>query len=53
MTWVKLDDSYPDHPKITQVGPLGMALHTAATCYASKYLTDGFIPAAQIPKLSI
>jgi hypothetical protein len=51
MTWVKLDDGYPDHPKITPVGPLGMALHTAAICYASRYLTDGFVPAAQIKKL--
>lgn len=51
MSWAKFDDQYPDHPKIVRVGPLGMALHTAATCYCARYLTDGFVPAAMIPRL--
>lgn len=49
--WAKLDDQYADHPKIVRVGPLGMALHTAATCYCARYLTDGFIPSAMIARL--
>ena len=51
MSWAKLDDQYPDHPKIVKVGPLGMALHTAATCYCARYLTDGFVPAEMINRL--
>jgi hypothetical protein len=51
VSWVKLDDQYPNHPKVVQVGPLGMALHVAATCYAAQYLTDGFVPVAQMSKL--
>lgn len=51
MSWAKFDDQYPDHPKIVSVGPLGMALHTAATCYCARYLTDGFIPAAMMGRL--
>jgi hypothetical protein len=51
MSWAKFDDQYPDHPKIVEVGPLGMALHTAATCYCARYLTNGFIPKNQITKL--
>lgn len=51
MSWAKLDDQYPDHPKIIEVGPLGMALHTAAICYCARYLTDGFVPAAMITRL--
>jgi hypothetical protein len=51
MSWAKFDDQYPDHPKIVEVGPLGMALHTAATCYCARYLTDGFIPSAMIGRL--
>jgi len=51
MTWVRVDDQYPDHPKIALVGPLGLALHMAAACYAARYLTDGFVPRAQIRKL--
>jgi len=51
MSWAKFDDQYPDHPKIMRVGPLGMALHMAATCYCARYLTDGFVPSAMINKL--
>lgn len=51
MSWARFDDQYPDHPKIVDVGPLGMALHTAATCYCARYLTDGFVPAAMMARL--
>lgn len=44
MTWVKLDDHFPDHPKIASAGPLAMAWHVAALCYCSRHLTDGHIP---------
>jgi DnaD/phage-associated family protein len=51
MSWAKFDDQYPDHPKIVKVGPLGMALHLAATCYCARYLTDGFVASGMIPRL--
>ena len=51
MAWAKFDDQYPDHPKIVEVGPLGMALHTAATCYCARYLTNGFVSSAMISRL--
>jgi hypothetical protein len=51
MSWAKFDDQYYDHSKIVEVGPLGMALHTAATCYCARHLTDGFVPAAMLPRL--
>ena len=51
MSWVKIDDQYADHPKVAAVGPLGMALHVAAMCYCAKYLTDGFVPDAILPRL--
>jgi hypothetical protein len=44
VTWVKLDDQFPDHPKIASAGPLAMAWHVAALCYCSRHLTDGYIP---------
>src|SRR4029453_3116326 len=43
MSWVRLDDQYPDHPKVRALGPLGLALQTAAICYCGRYLTDGFL----------
>lgn len=51
MPWAKIDDQYTDHPKLVQVGPLGMALHIAAICYCARYLTDGFIPEAMMSRL--
>ncbi|HHW13456.1 MAG TPA: hypothetical protein GXX28_00810, partial [Firmicutes bacterium] len=44
MAWVRIDDHFAEHPKVLQVGPLGMALQIAALCYCNRNLTDGFIP---------
>jgi hypothetical protein len=44
MPWVKIDEVFPRHPKVVQVGPLGIALQVAALCYCNHYLTDGFVP---------
>lgn len=47
MSWVKVDDHYPDHPKLQALGDdydAGISLDIRAKCYASANLTDGFIP---------
>jgi hypothetical protein len=44
MTWVKLDDQFPDNPKIVKVGPLGGWLQVCGLAYCNRHLTDGFIP---------
>src|SRR3990167_6982329 len=51
MPWVRLDDQFPNHPKVVGVGPLGIALQVAGLCYSNRYLTDGLIPAAAVPTL--
>lgn len=51
MAWVRLDDGFPQHPKVIGVGPLGIAMQVAGLCYANRHLTDGFIPKAAIPTL--
>jgi hypothetical protein len=51
MTWVKIDDQFPNHPKLLAAGPLAMLLNICALCYAGQYLTDGFIPHAAVAKL--
>jgi hypothetical protein len=43
MTWAKLDDQFPDHPKVRSLGVFGLALQAAAICYCSRYLTDGYL----------
>lgn len=44
MTWVKIDDSFPDHPKIKGLKDDEFRLYMTALCYSSRYLTDGVIP---------
>lgn len=51
MTWVRLDEEFYHHPKVVQVGPLGMAMQVAALCYSNRYLTDGFISRKIAPGL--
>lgn len=44
MVWVRIDDHYDQHPKILQIGPLGVALWIAGLAYCNRNLTDGYIP---------
>ena len=44
MSWFPLEETITDHPKILQAGHKGFALYVAGLCYASKHLTNGFIP---------
>lgn len=52
MAWVRIDDQLSDHPKIVAAGPDAAWLFITGLCYASRYLTDGFIPEAQVRRLS-
>lgn len=52
MTWVKIDDQFTDHPKIVEAGPLAAWLYVCSLTYASRYLTDGFIPDPQVRRLA-
>lgn len=51
MPWVRLDESFADHPKIERAGPLAAWLHVAALCYCSRHLTDGRIPKPKAHRL--
>jgi hypothetical protein len=50
--WVRLDESFADHPKIERVGPLAAWLHVAALCYCARHLTDGALPKAKAHRLA-
>lgn len=52
MPWVRLDEQFPDHPKVVTAGPLCGWLHVCALAYCNRLLTDGFIPAAQVTRLA-
>ena len=51
MTWIKLDDGFPNNPKIVGLSDHSFRLYIAGLCYSGKYLTDGFIPEAIINQL--
>lgn len=52
MTWVKLDDTFPDHPKIIAAGDAAAWLWVSSVCFASRHLTDGFIPNDAVARLT-
>ena len=52
MTWVKLDDQFPDHPKVEKAGERAAWLFICGLCYCAEHLTDGFIPASKAQRLT-
>ncbi len=46
MTWIKVDDKTPRHPKISPLSDRAFRAWFAALCYASEFLTDGLLPVA-------
>lgn len=53
MTWARLDDGFPEHPKVLSVGPFGLTVFVRALCYSARNLTDGFIPNAAIVSFTV
>lgn len=53
MSWVLLDDNFPNHPKAVQAGPVAAYLFVCGLCYCRKYNTGGFIPGKVIPTLGV
>lgn len=44
MPWAKLDESFPDHPKVAGLSDKAFRLHITAICYCARMLTDGEVP---------
>lgn len=44
MGWIRLDDDYYEHEKVTRVGPLEELLYVRMIAWAGKYNRDGRIP---------
>ena len=42
-TFIKLDDTAPDHPKVDGLSNAAFRAWIEAICYCSEYLTDGVI----------
>ena len=48
MTWVKIDDNFPDHPRVIGLSDAAFRTHLTAMCYSARYLTDGSIPSSAL-----
>ena len=53
MTWIKIDDTLPNNPKILPLSDKAFRLYIEGLCYANQYLTDGFLPEAIVQRLDI
>jgi hypothetical protein len=51
MTWARLDDGFPQHPKVIGLSDAAFRLHVSAVCYCARNLTDGAIPKAALKVL--
>ena len=51
MTWVKLDDAFPHHPKVLKASPPARYLYVVGLALSSQHLADGHLDAAQAPIL--
>jgi hypothetical protein len=52
MAWFKLNDEMPEHPKFVRAGVEAGWLYVCGLAYASRLLTDGFIPEGVVSRLS-
>jgi hypothetical protein len=50
MPWVKLDTSFPEHPKVIALPATAFRLYIVGLCYAARNDTDGYIPDEIVPK---
>jgi hypothetical protein len=51
--WVRIDDGLPRHPKFRSLTVDAAWLWLCGNCYASEYLTDGFVSIQSLPTISI
>jgi len=41
MAWLKIDDGFPEHPRIDPLSAKAFRLHVTALCLVARKLTDG------------
>lgn len=52
MTWLYLDELFPEHPKVARAGGDAAWLYVCALGWVQRNLTGGLIPCAKVPTLS-
>jgi hypothetical protein len=48
MTWAKLDDQFPEHPRISELSDKAFRTHVTGLCIAARRLTDGHLNAPDV-----
>jgi hypothetical protein len=51
MTWLKLDDHFAGHPKISPLSDGAFRLHVSGLLFCAAHETDGLLPVEQVPIL--
>lgn len=51
MSWLRVDDDFPHHPKVMALSAQAVALWLAACCWSSRYETDGHLPSEIVKRL--
>lgn len=51
MTWARLDDSFPDHPKILGISDRAFRVHVSAICLSARLRSDGLVATASQKQL--
>jgi hypothetical protein len=51
VTWVKLDDGFPDNPKVDALSCPAFRLYVSGLCHAARVLTDGFVDSRRVHRL--
>lgn len=52
MTWVRLDDAAPEHPKVVDLDDEAFAMWVRALCYCARAGSDGLIPKGSLRRLT-
>lgn len=53
MSYVLLDDGFPDHPKLLALSDAAFRAHVRAMCWAKRQRTGGQIPRGAVPQLTL
>jgi hypothetical protein len=51
MAFAQFDDNFGDHPKNAALSDAAFRLQATAILYCNKHLTDGYVPAGDVPRL--
>lgn len=52
MTWARFEDRFPWHRKVRGLSDAAFRLHVSAVCWCNEHLTNGHVPAEDLPLAS-